>query len=530
MQQATRRAWIAALLLIALGAGLAGLRYQYRSESGLPAGEEVWRIRYRIAFDAQGPGSQVRAFLPMETSHTRVFRETTDRAEVSIVRLGADKGSVNREVVGVATTAGAYRLVIRQDIHMTPKRRWRRAWRSKSRRLDRAALVAEPDIEVGSAQVKKELDAIEEHAVNPNQILHAIHRRVLSLRAAATPHSAAAVLAAGAGSELGRARAMVALARAAGFPARLVTGFRLRPLDRTAPSTWVEVRHQKRWLSFHPGGAFADELPADWVPARRGALDLVGGSRISNIRLSVTIDAIDPPRWLRAPTGRWAIVDLTRLPEDMRVTLALLLILPIGGLLTAFARNVIGVKTFGTFAPALLALSFVYSDWISGTVLLFGVIGIALFGRALLDALKLLMIPRLGVVLTGVVLSLVMAISVADYLDITPTARAVILPLVIITTLTERIYVTAEEDGVRETLLRAGGTVVVGAGCFALFHWRELSTLLLGYPELHLVTVAVLILIGRYVGYKLTELWRFADLVRATPVVGSPGDEKESDE
>ena len=32
------------------------------------------------------------------------------------------------------------------------------------------------------------------------------------------------------------------------------------------------------------------------------------------------------------------------------------------------------------------------------------------------------------------------------------------------------------------------------------------------YPELHLFTVAALILLGRYTGYRLTELWRFRDL------------------
>jgi hypothetical protein len=33
------------------------------------------------------------------------------------------------------------------------------------------------------------------------------------------------------------------------------------------------------------------------------------------------------------------------------------------------------------------------------------------------------------------------------------------------------------------------------------------------YPEMHLFVVAVLILVGRYTGYQLLEMWRFRDVV-----------------
>jgi hypothetical protein len=39
-----------------------------------------------------------------------------------------------------------------------------------------------------------------------------------------------------------------------------------------------------------------------------------------------------------------------------------------------------------------------------------------------------------------------------------------------------------------------------------------LSQILLGYPELLLFVAAALLLIGRYTGYRLTELWRFRDM------------------
>jgi hypothetical protein len=113
-----------------------------------------------------------------------------------------------------------------------------------------------------------------------------------------------------------------------------------------------------------------------------------------------------------AATGWLAVLDLTRLPAGEQEVLAVLLLLPAGALLTAVVRNIIGVATFGTFAPVLLALSFVYSDARSAAVVFGVVMLVGLVGRWLLGRLRLLMVPRLGVLLALVVLGLALAVSV----------------------------------------------------------------------------------------------------------------------
>ncbi|MFW6158655.1 MAG: 7TM domain-containing protein [Planctomycetota bacterium] len=107
-------------------------------------------------------------------------------------------------------------------------------------------------------------------------------------------------------------------------------------------------------------------------------------------------------------------------------------------------------------------------------------------------AILLLLVPRLSLILSLVVLMLALAVSVLDYLGLTPSARAVILPLVILTMMIERFHITAEESGLR----------------------RSLVLLALAFPEGLLFVGAPLILVGRYSGSRLTELWRFRDLAR----------------
>ena len=48
----------------------------------------------------------------------------------------------------------------------------------------------------------------------------------------------------------------------------------------------------------------------------------------------------------------------------------------------------------------------------------------------------------------------------------------------------------------------------------SVLRWDDVGQLVLVYPEIHLITLAAFILIGRYSGYRLTELWRFRDLVK----------------
>ena len=49
---------------------------------------------------------------------------------------------------------------------------------------------------------------------------------------------------------------------------------------------------------------------------------------------------------------------------------------------------------------------------------------------------------------------------------------------------------------------------------YLLLKWPILGNMLFDNPELHFFTVAILVVMGRYTGYRLTELVRFRDLVQ----------------
>ena len=327
---------------------------------------------------------------------------------------------------------------------------------------------------------------------------------------------AARALETGEATVAGRARAMVALCRAARLPARLVSGFLLEEAPQAQPHVWLETRVNDQWRAYDPERGLAEPLPADALPVRRGGAAIVRATDARELDVGFSMEQLDeaeePADGVReAP---WTVFFLRRLPSGMQLTLAVLLLVPVGALVTSLCRNIIGLQTYGTFTPSLLALSFIYADWRTGTLILAFVIGIGLASKPLLNRMRLLMVPRLSLILTLVVLVLTFTVSGLDYLRLTPSARAVLLPLVILTMLIERFDIRVQEDGLRPALLLMAHTLIVAAACFPVFQWESLRELFLSYPESLLVVAALLIVIGRYTGYRLNELWRFRDLAR----------------
>jgi hypothetical protein len=89
-------------------------------------------------------------------------------------------------------------------------------------------------------------------------------------------------------------------------------------------------------------------------------------------------------------------LDLTRTPAQTQSALSFLLLMPVGLLITALARSLIGMRTIGTFTPTLLALSQARSDWRIGVVIFAVTFGLGSLCRMVLAKLRLSTVPRRG--------------------------------------------------------------------------------------------------------------------------------------
>jgi hypothetical protein len=80
------------------------------------------------------------------------------------------------------------------------------------------------------------------------------------------------------------------------------------------------------------------------------------------------------------------------------------------------------------------------------------------------------------------------------------------------------------------TAIREGiGTLIVAAVAYLIMSWKPLEHLVFVYPETLLVLFALSLLLGRYSGYRLNELFRFRALAREPDPIVPPPESPEAD-
>jgi hypothetical protein len=84
--------------------------------------------------------------------------------------------------------------------------------------------------------------------------------------------------------------------------------------------------------------------------------------------------------------------------------------------------------------------------------------------------------------------------------------------MVIMAMTIERMSIVWEERGPAEALKEGIGTLVAAALVYLVMIQPSVKHLVLVFPELLLVLLAGILLMGRYTGYRLTELMRFKAL------------------
>src|SRR5581483_7156497 len=170
------------------------------------------------------------------------------------------------------------------------------------------------------------------------------------------------------------------------------------------------------------------------------------------------------------------------------------------------------LPSFGTFTPALIGLAFRRAESLPGLTVFVAILLAGWGLRRALDRYHLLQVPRTALMLSLVVLMLIAAVVVASHLELAATHYISLFPLVILTGMIERFWTLETEDGTWtsfKTLLCTLGSAV----CISLvLSIPALVKYLVRFPETVGVLMACQLLIGRYTGYRLAELWRFRDL------------------
>ncbi len=315
-----------------------------------------------------------------------------------------------------------------------------------------------------------------------------------------------------------RAKVATTMLAAARIPARLLHGIYLTDRERRAISVpWLEIHDGERWLYFDPATGEAG-LPSNFLVWWRGEdplYTLDGGSEVS-VQFAVQSSNADPLVIAQRRAQEWqsrvADFSLFALPIQTQAVYGVLLMIPVGALMLVILRNIIGLQTFGTFMPVLIALAFRETQLVAGLILFTIVVTLGLAFRFYLEHLRLLLVPRLASVLTIVVLLMLLVSLLSQQLDMDTGLSIALFPMVIMTMTIERMSIVWEERGAGAAIQQGTGSLFAASLCYLAMEVDLLQHLVFVFPELLLIVLAMALVLGRYTGYRLVELTRFRDL------------------
>ena len=89
-----------------------------------------------------------------------------------------------------------------------------------------------------------------------------------------------------------------------------------------------------------------------------------------------------------------------------------------------------------------------------------------------------------------------------------------LFPMVILTMTIERMSIVWEENSASEAIEQGLGSLAVASVTYLAMTNMQIEYLMYQFPELLLVLMGLCVLMGRYTGLRLSEYWRFRDLVR----------------
>ena len=319
------------------------------------------------------------------------------------------------------------------------------------------------------------------------------------------------------GDALAQSRLLVALCRNRGIAARLVHGLILQKNSEQNAHVWVEAWAGDHWMAMCPLNRHCGRVPASYLVFGFEDFTLVRGSNIAEFDYSFLVQpqgAHAPPPPAESPVKRFfQRISLFALPPAEGRLVEFLLLLPLAALIICIFRNIIGLPSFGTFAPGLIGLAFREFESLPGILIFVAILLIGWCLRRGLDRFHLLQVPRTSLMLSLVVVVLIVLIVAANYRELAATRYISLFPMIILTGMIERFWTLECEDGPWSSFKALFCTLLIAATVSLLLSIPGVVRHLLRYPETIGLVMAGQLLIGRYTGYRLSELWRFRDLV-----------------
>jgi hypothetical protein len=240
-----------------------------------------------------------------------------------------------------------------------------------------------------------------------------------------------------------------------------------------------------------------------------------GGGENSRVTFTAVRNRIPLSKLTDIRDSPFLISTILSLPASEQAIFRYIVLIPLGAFVVVLMRNIIGISTLGTFMPVLLALALLEIKPVKGILMFSVLVGAGLWFRFLLSRMHLLVVPRVAACVVIVTLLMVLMSVISYKLGFDAGIQITLFPMIIIAWTLERMSLIWEEEGKRSAIVQVSGSLVVSVFAYGFMKISQIQYWALNFPELLLILLAGIILIGRYTGYRLSELIRFKTFTNA---------------
>lgn len=197
-------------------------------------------------------------------------------------------------------------------------------------------------------------------------------------------------------------------------------------------------------------------------------------------------------------------------------TIVLLLLLPVVAAIIAAFRHLLGIRGFGIFLPAALAVTFVATGPIVGIGMFLVIVAVSTFARIILrkSKIKLQYLPRMALILLFVVMGVLGVLFTAPIIRRPDIANVSIFPVLILVLLAEDFSRVQLGKSAKTAVNLTTETLILALVSYVFLTSTRVQEFALLNPEILLLSVVVFdFFLGKYIGLRLREFWRFRKLI-----------------
>ena len=194
-------------------------------------------------------------------------------------------------------------------------------------------------------------------------------------------------------------------------------------------------------------------------------------------------------------------------------TIFLILLTPFLAFFVSFVRVVIGLPTLDMLVPIALAFALVAVGITVGLLVLAAILIASYLSKVSLSKVRIMFYPKRSLSMIFLALAVFAALTLGVVLEFEQILSVSIFPILVLMLLGDMIVSVQLHKSSAETFLITGTTIFIGLVGYVTATSTTIQNVVILYPEIILLVIPANIIVGRYFGLRVLEVFRFNKVV-----------------